>query len=368
MGYVVQGDIDISVLFDDEEYPLERFNVLNFLHIAQNSQFRLPTLHFSLIDQSQILKRRNILKDACKITIVIKAKGKEEEKAYRFRMFSYRPQQNASGDIYDIDGYLDSIPMWLTRQNVGYRGTTSNVISQIASQSGLMPKVEETNDSQLWLPQNRTNANFIHYLVKRGWQNETSFMQSVVLWNKELRYINVNRQRPAQHNLVYGEAKPNYIPVLDYTPSAVSGINNSTLGYKVSLYESNSQGPSNVANQLSFTPDTASPLYNRDVSQSLGRGVQKYLPINFGNVNSNYSRALYQNERYASLYNYSQQLLVNIPTEIEVFDIVNFNAEMTEGKTDQASTGNYIVTGKVIYVEGSRYYEKIIGHRHGTNL
>src|SRR5690606_33366761 len=114
MSYNIQDRISITISFEGLEYPLSKFNVLNFLHISSNVRMLLPQFHMSLTDQSGILAQMGI-KDSSKVTITIAAIGPDAvSKTYNFRVYSFKNALTGTGMQWEMDGFLDSIPYWFT--------------------------------------------------------------------------------------------------------------------------------------------------------------------------------------------------------------------------------------------------------------
>lgn len=366
MGYVIQNEIEVSVFFNNIEYPLSELNVLNYLLMTENAVSLVPTLTLSIFDQSQVFKNIDMLQDAAPIRVVIKAYGGEET-SYRFRLFSYSVDKSPSGDQYTINGYFDSVQYWLGRMTRSINATSSAAIAQIARQCGLQFSGDDTNDKQLWLPINRTNAAFVKYISKSGWSSNTSYMVSALNLQGTLLYKDLSRRRPIKARLHRGEFRKGLIPVTQHEPTTNSGLNNISDGYKANRFPQGANGTNEPIDKLQFTPDSSRPLLNPDVRKNIS-GSSRHGNICFGNNHPNRENAIYQNLRYASLYSYGDSLLTPMPTDLTLFDNINFTS-VVQANTDEdvGNSGLLVITARAVYIAGSNYYEKIVGVRHGTN-
>lgn len=367
MGYVIQNDIEVSVFFSDVEYPLSEINVLNYLLMTENAISLVPTLTLSVFDQSQIFKNLDFLQDAAPIRVVIKAYN-DEERTYRFRLFRYTIDKNPSGDQYTIHAYYDSVQYWLGRLSRSIHATSSNAIAQIARQCGLEFIGDETNDKQLWLPANRTNAAFVKYISKSGWSNPRSYMVCGLNLQGQLLYKDLSRNRPIKARFHRGEFRRGLVPVTQHEPATNSGLNNITEGYRSRRYPQGAAVRENRAiDELQFTPDSTRPLLNQKVRSEI-TSAHRFGKICFGNNHPNREHAIYQNQRYASLYSYGDSLLTPMPTNVTLFDNINFTSVVqANAEEDTGNSGRLIITAKAIYIAGASYYEKHVGVRHGTN-
>jgi len=370
MSYNIQDRISITISFEGLEYPLSKFNVLNFLHISSNVRMLLPQFHMSLTDQSGILAQMGI-KDSSKVTITIAAIGPDAvSKTYNFRVYSFKNALTGTGMQWEMDGFLDSIPYWFTTTADGIRGTSNEVLEQIAGVCGLQYEGTVTNDSQLWLPQNRIWGEFARRIVARGYANDKSCMKSVVTKEGILRYKDINNLPDANYSLLQGEMKEGWLPIVDHRPISDAGMNNALTGYMATRRQQSTVGTSDQQqfSELAFQPDSRTPLLDMETRSKVGRGRQQYSPIDVGNVHPAYEQAAYQNVRYGNLYNLAIECLSTFPTPLQVLDKFNFSSQLLGGEANNVTNGTYVQTGHVIFIQGINYYEKIIGVRHGTNI
>lgn len=368
MAYRVQDRLEISLFFNNREYPFEKLNTLDFMHIGVGTKVGLPMLHLSLTDNTNFFNKEQDLADGALIAIIITAQGMTAKKSYAFRLHSYREQYSGGGFRYQIDGYLDAPMFWNGRTTTPILGTSFDALKTICGQTELNLDGYQCNDTQLWRPQNYTWMDFSRKISERGWLSDTSCMQLGVELDKTMIYRDLNDLVPPSHTFITYQYTDNTIPVVDFQVKTNSGFNNKTTGYwdktiQQSVYANGSQ----AYDKLTFTPNTKVPLFNEKMKTAVKQGRVKFGPIDCGNVHESYEKALYQNIRYANLFSFGVELLTLFPTDVRLMDRVVFNCQLSSENTSKAYSGVYTVSSRAIYVQGANYYEKISAVRHGIN-
>ena len=368
MGYAVTDRIEISLFINNVEFPLDSLNLLNFLHIAYTTRGILPTCHLSVFDARHSLDSIQ-LQDGIPLRITVKALNSSTI-TYNFRKFHHKKDFNGNGFIYEMDGYLDFPQYWAGTSVGGIRGTSNDALSQVASTCGLRFDGTSTNDSQLWLPRNRTFGEFAGMIKRRGYASDGSYMELAVNPDGVLRYKDVNNLEPPTQKVVLGQYVQGAYTAVDYLPHAKSGITNKMTGYQNTRFDQSMVGSSlSTANaQVSFVPDSKSPLYNQAVATGISRGYSTFGGIDVGNTHDNYERAIYQNMRFANLYSLDVEFLMQTPTPFRLLDTFMFAVDQEVNKQDVAFGGVYTIAGKALFVTGTTYAEKLLGTRQGTNL
>ncbi len=368
MGYVVQGRIEVSIFINDVEYPLDPGgNTLNFLHVGVTTKGRLPTCHMALTDTLHSLDKLN-LQDAIPIRVAVKALT-GTTKTYFFRKFHHTKEFNGSAYQYSFDGYWDSIKFWTGTSIATIRGTSDDVLQNIATACGLSYDGVPTNDSQLWVPRNRSYGEFVNSVQSRGYIDQTSYMVAAVDLTGTLRYRNVNDLPDPTRTVIAHNLSTTAFTAMDFRPVAKSGLGNKLTGYWNTRHSQSMTGAtlSTPNDQLAFTPDVRSPLFNTAAKTESARGYQTYAAIDVGNVHGNYERAVYQNQRFANLFSLEVEFLMYTPTNFTLFDKFTFAVDAESQKQDLAYGGVYTIAGFSFLVQGATYAEKLLGVRHGTN-
>lgn len=366
-GYLVQNQLEVSIFINDIEYPIGAINMLQSLHITTTVRGSVPMLSMQLVDAQRLMEQIG-LKDGVPIRIVIKALGKNS-KTYNFREFTHQRIQSGANYVYRIFGYWDVPIYWATSTAASKKGTSNDVISFIASQCGMKYDGTSSNDSQLWMPQNKLYRAWAKSVVEAGYVNDNSSMSLGLDLDNTLRYKDVNNlPAPEKSVIAYQLSKEAYTAV-DFQITTSSGFNNALTGYQNMRYAQSSTADTTQEQiqNLVFKADVKSPLYNVSLKDKIGRGAVRFGPIDCGNVHTKYERAKYQNVRYANLFNLGLDLLMTMPTDIKLLEQINFSVQKEDTSIDTATSGIYTVTGHSIYIEAATYAERIGIVRHGTN-
>lgn len=367
MGYAVTDRIEISLFINNIEFPLDSLNLLNFLKIAYTTKGILPLCHLSVFDARHTLDQVQ-LQDGIPLRITVKALNTPTI-TYNFRKFHHKKEFNGNGFIYEMDGYLDFVKYWTGTSVGGIRGTSSDTLAQIASTCGLGFDGASTNDSQLWLPRNRTFGEFANMIKRRGYASDGSYMELGISPDGVLRYKDVNNLPPPVAKVVLGQYVQGAYTAVDYSPKAKSGITNKMTGYQNTRFDQSMVGASlsSPNANVSFVPDSKSPLFNTTVASDVARGYVTYGGIDVGNTHDNYERAIYQNMRFANLYSLDVEFLIQTPTPFRLLDTFTFAVDQEVNKQDVAFGGTYTIAGKALFVTGTTYAEKLLGTRMGLN-
>lgn len=367
MSYLLNQQIEISIFVADKEYPLEAINLLHWLHVATTFRHALPIVGFQILDVQHVFDRIGLL-DGTPLRVVVKANGKDN-RTFLFRKFNHKREFKGDAYQWTVYGYWDA-PMYWTASSVrAIEGTAHSVLQEIAQTCGLKYDGVATNDSQIWVPRNRTYRAWAKDIVDHSWVNDNSCMVLGVDLDGSLRFKNVNNlPEPTQKIIGYTFAK-DAMTASDIAVNASSGLNNALSGYQnmriaQSIVADETQV---VIKDLAFTPDVKAPLYNRELKDQLGRGSVRFSPIDAGNVHDNYEKAQYQNLRYRNLFSFGLDAQMIDTTDVQLGERLTLALQNEEAGQDTPNSGVYTVTGHAIYTQGANYAEKVGLTRHGTN-
>ncbi|BAG41650.1 hypothetical protein [Ralstonia phage phiRSL1] len=368
MGYTVADRLEVTILIDGVEFPLDTLNFLHMLHIGCSTRTRVPTCRFVIGDARHAMDAFN-LQDGIPLTITLRALG-GDQRTYSFRKFNHKKSFNGECFVYDVDGYWDSPLYWAGTSTTSIRGTSDEVLKQIAATCGLKYDGVSTTDSQLWTPRNRSYAEFVKAVVARGYVNNTSYMVAGLGLDGVLRYRNVNQLPKSKLQVTLGQIVPGSYVAMDYQPVAASGMSNKMQGYQHTRYGQSLVNPqaTDSWSQLTYVPDVTSPMLNQTISQKIVSGYRSYGGLDIGNTHPAYEQARYQNQRFAALYNTAVEFLMLTPTTFNLFDKFTFAVDAENQKSDTAYAGEYTIAAQALFVQGASFGEKILGVRQGTNM
>jgi hypothetical protein len=366
-AFLLLNQLEVSVYLNDLEYPLGAVNLLNSMHIVTTARGSVPLLSMQITDVQGLMEVIG-LKDGIPIRVVIKAIGKNAT-TYNFLLFTSRKEQSGGSYTYTIFGYWKAPLYWNSSTSTPIKGTSDDALSQIADACGLDYDGTDTGDSQLWLPQNKLYRAWAKAIAGAGYVDDTSCMALAVDLDNTLVYKNLNDlDAPTKSIVAYQYSKQSYTAV-DFKSKTVSGFNNAVTGYNNMRYVQSTVGDDTQTSieNLTFTPDVTSPLYNQDLKDQMARGAVRFGPIDVGNVHEQYEKALYQNLRYMNLFNFGLDALLQMPTEIGMFEQIDFSVQKEDTSVDKINSGTYTVAARALYIQGATYNELIGLVRHGTN-
>lgn len=375
MGYIIQDKIEISLFFSGDEFPLNAYNSLSFLQIDISSKQALPQVALSITDASMFLSPNGYLQDAAPFSIVLKPTGSDVSTTFNFRIYKFREVKTVSGTRYQIDGFWDSLPYWLTTTSAGIRGTSDSVLSEIAASCGLRYSGTSTSDGQLWMPQNMTYAMWARDLALHGYVSDKSLMVlgvDVIDSQAVILYRDFNAIQTTPITMSIGQQVPGEVSCADFRVHANAGPANKNSGYHQVRYLQSAIGPDQTPYQsMEVTPNSRSPLYSMDARATAKRGSFLYSGIDFGNVNpDSYEKGRYINARGAGLLSAKIDVMAINYTGIRLFDRINVVArnESSNAEVDNAWSGLYTVTSLSYRIDTTNYSEVVEGYRDGTNV
>lgn len=359
MSYKVKDEIELALYIEDQEYPLGALNCLNFFHCAESTQYLVPTFHFAILDVTKSMTAMN-LTDASRIRLVIK--DTDFQQTMRFRHGTHFKPPSGGEELYDVDGFLDCPRFKDGTASLPINATSSGALSEVAGLCGLEYDGDATNDQQLWYPRNLSFSKFVNYIANHGYATDQSHMATAVTLDGTLRYKDV-RAIKTFAPVTYGYSTSGVLQAMECTPITDSGMSNSLVGYRHSRVVQ-SVFKSGAFDELAVNPKSKDMMVNSQVRDAMKRGTISFSPISWGNEHEQYERARYQNSRFDALRNVGVTLLFPKPTNFKVLDGLQLT---TNQHTHSAYDGEYVVSHKVIYVQGNTYAEKIIAYREGKS-
>lgn len=363
-------DVTIGgVQLPDNEFAFHR------LSLVSDCKFFVPMMTLAFADPKDVLRKAGVtLYDAIPIVISLGGNG-AEKRNYEFRMFRYQQQHGGNVQQYKLNGYLDA-PLYLGGSDTkGYKGTTSEVISQVASKCGLLAEVDSTTDSQQWWQANKRNSEFVRYLAQHGFKTEDSHMSVGLRLDKTLRYLDVNAIEDSNDVwLSYTKNASNVARLVDHAFSDPMGGNNFIRGYRSRMVDQKVDTPDTNYNDSTLNPRATTVGMNLDIQSQIDRGKVEFSPLySPEQVHENWAKARHQNLRSQYLNNTTCKAFTPNQTGLDLFDSVKLDSSLaakdntdSDGAEDSRA-GQYIVSGKSIILVGKNYGESLSLVRGGLN-
>jgi hypothetical protein len=359
--------VGIQIFINGREFPLDRVNSFETLHISCSARLFIPMMNLRIRDAARWLSKTQDLVDGVPIIITYENQG--VRRTHRFRLHNFTDVQDSTGISYSIDGYLDNPLWWLASDVQIIKGTSNEVIARIAEKCKLDYRGTKTTDSQLWAQKNKKYHEFAKTVTRHGYVDNESCMVLAYDLDDKLFYTNVSVKKEAVAKFFTARFDQNAYTVTDVQNKNRSGIMNNISGYaegvrNQSLFNLNQ---SSLKDKVDAVKLSQKLMLHSDLYNLVNQSRVFFRPIDAGNVHSNYDAAAYQNKRIANLYAFNVEVTIAEPTkDVRLLDFVDFEAKTQDGQV-AAMSGRYIVTSRVIYIQGINYNEKFELTRQGLN-
>lgn len=365
--FSIEGRLSIGIFFDGKEFPFERANSLDFLHLVAATKIAVPMLHFRIQDTLGWIARNSALFDGVPITITLSPKNREAT-SYTFRLNSYKENKSNDPISYEIDAYLDVPKYWSGSQREPIVGTSSSALEEIAKTCGMFHQVETTSNSQQWLPHNRKYHEWAREIARSGYASDNSCMVLAVDFDKVMRYININASRQLAGRLSLINKIDGMYHVVAHKPRTLSGTSNHLGGYN-SIHVQ--QRPTEDARYRIHkridvrNDEKGNIMMSGEVKKASEHTNVMFGPIDPGNVSETYERGVYQNRRMQSLYSVGLEILTQDLTNLGVLAAVELATP--DHKALRSYAGRYVVAARTLYIQGINFYEKLLLIRKTLN-
>ena len=370
MAFNINNQLEVVIEFETSkevftEFPCTDVCTLSELNMTESVKFHVPLLYLQLEDGIEFFSHFPFT-DGCRIRITILINSQPFQRA-EFRVFNHISTLTAVGKTFKIDAYLNCPKYWFGSDCVGYRGSTSQVIQQIALLNKFQTDCDTTQDSQLWMQGNMSYADFVRYLTQHGFAGVGSYMMSGLSLTQTLVYRNVNKLTEANIKVATYADSPGFFKATDINISSNSGLNNGGGGgYASLLREQKTNAKDATFNSL----DVKLKEQNINIDTNLVSEVKRS-KVQFSYFNPDQSpnlwQGVYQNDRYSRLYTINCNMIIDSPTPLTLLTPYSLSAYMPGGGVDTKNSGVYIVDTRCIIVRGNKYAERISSCRMGVN-
>lgn len=356
----VAGSWALEVIAGGKDLLLDTSN-LQYIYVISNVQQPLPSVSLGFKDDTG-KALQNVLGDGEPLTVSI---GNPDFHIYNGLQFltSGLPKilPTASYSVMEYNGWLNK-PKWLRKVvDKHYEGPASSVIAQLASEAGLIPEVDTSQDAQIWLPTRTSLSNYAHHILQRSWIGEADALMMAVMDNAKLKLKGINNITSSSEKLTFSNLPDQGQQILDYKVRPRASSANAAGGYGVTSIGIQPDGQVFEGNDVSVKMMSAATSIGAAIKESvgqLGTRINALSPL-AGNTHDKWYEALHQNVRVKSTYAFDIEFLTDIPTKLEVFDTIQFNP-VSAGQEVRALSGKYIVTAINKLIVAGRYLEKLV--------
>lgn len=371
MGFNVNNMLEVVIEFEtakDEftEFPCIELCTLTELNLTESVKFHVPLLYLQLEDGIDFFNKFSFT-DGCRIRVTILINSKTFQQV-EFRIFNHNTTLTTVGRTVTIDAYLNCPKYWFTSACTAYRGSTSQVMKQIATLCDFGSDCDSTQDSQLWMQGNMTYSDFVRYLTQRGFAGKGSYMMSGLTLSKSLIYKNVNKLPDSGIKVATFNQSEGFFLATDFSITSNSGLNNGGGGGYASLLrmQTMSSAKDTTYNKLDVKKKESNVNIDTTVVEEVKRSKTMFSHFN-PDQSLNFWEGVYQNDRYARLYTVNCNMIINSPTPLTLLTPYTLSAYNANGVIDTKNSGVYIVDTRCIVIRGNKYAERISACRMGVN-
>lgn len=362
-AYGVEGLWDCELSIGGKEYPATTTNINELLWFESIHQ-SLPSLNLTFKDWTGEYAKLAAAGDGVKINITL-GDGKGGKTAAVFNIQG-PPQVMAGNGTYmvKVNAVLDAIEYNRKMPSGLYEGTSSDAIKKLASEAGLTPEtVGNTNDSQTWLPNNKTIVNFIHSIASHAYAGDASAMIFGVTDQKKLIYGDANELIKQDSGIKFGyDPLQGHIIIQDWNGTSSGMVANNFKSYGATTAFWSPEGILQEFNKITATLFGGMFSFSNDNAQRTGdlgaRLDTKPRPAN--NTHEKYNEAEHINSRTKAMWNIDLNMIVYQWTGLELLKAAEV-VPPSHGEPGVADmfTGKLMLTAKTKALMNSKYIERL---------
>lgn len=358
----IKNQYNIDLRIGGKKIIATHSNVLN-LNTIENQAMHLPTIQMSIQDDDGELAAIVRSGTDVPIELTFGDGGKSGEQTATWLIQGQPSLEHSKGTyIVHMEGMLDKVQYARKIVSGLYEGNASDVISKIAGEVGLTFKGDSSNDSQVWLPNNKSLAGYATHVVNRAYAGATSVFAKAVNEGSELLMKDLSKLTNGGTVFGLGDGA---IPILTYSSSSMASLANHT---RAAGSHSSGYDPEGVFQELTkvtatFVGNTLG--FSESFQSSIGDlgGRLDTIIRDAGNVHAKYQEALHQNKRLRSMLSHDLQIVIDNFSGTSILEGAtaippSFLTTMRDS-VNKTLAGNYIVSTKTRSLQGSQYFEKL---------
>lgn len=365
----IKNQVFITIKIDGQ--PLE-YVVIKDLTLAEGNGAYAPTMRLELDDPTSLLAQSRALSEGNLVEVLIsRSQDSNSAEARRYRIFGPTRENNSYNNNILIVGILDS-PKYLTASiRSCHTGTSDQVLKEVAGLCGLEYEGPSNgralNDRQNWWDVCTTRARFVYEVVRHGYMDDKSCMESVVTSTQDLRYRNIiDEINTPLDKIKYvfthstldnalDSGKKEFI-VKEARDRSTSGAMANWVNYGSTRCRNNIDGVQKNRKEVQVKAPGQYLAINQEISEMVKRTRFDYAQIDCSNTHKDYENAWYQNLKQLALFTETMSLLVTDVTDIKLLDPIIYRQADADPTEKVRNEDRYIVTGKTIVVRGGVHY------------
>lgn len=319
-------------------------SILSFSVIADEKSY-LPCLELSILssmDNIEFLESNGCSNDYASIQVSF-GMNVDTATSIPFRLISWKKKEVESGVVLTIVGLYDNLPYITNRTpEIAIDANSSAFIKKICTKYGLSTKNFSyiTSDFGIWNTSGKTAAEAVSWATDISYLKDQSVMHSAVDLDGSLVYRDVldnSFSFRKKFKTVIDNKDNNYF-LVDTIEKSIASESTILNGYSSKLiYQDISKDSTKILERLPITlPSSYSINLNKSALSEINAASMDTV-IDFGNGHTNYSKALYNNRRYNSLFSCLYRASTIGKIDINILDsVLVFNA------TNQMSVPAYV--------------------------
>jgi hypothetical protein len=333
----------------------------------------IPIAKFIFVDHHGTLVGDQALNDGTKISVVM-GRDTENSVSYDFLVYSINSYEEGGANVQEVYCLLDKPPLTTGASKSVHSGTSSQVLSEISSESNMLFDGPSTEDNMTWINCGGTRLQFMDKVCLRSYRSDNSCMSHVVDFDtvilKDLFEIFSGVPSHNLHYSINSNAADTGIKVeLDESkPCSRTGFYNQATNYGHRHWQHSLTG-----DVMEFSTINPKVLGAGLPINSQIKGNLEFASLTVGsnfdtgggslpgaNVHTNYHKAKYQNLRYLSLFSEGVRVLTREFVNIPLFSLVSYlHGSIRDSSTvpNRKYSGNYIVGSKTLVLRGKHYAE-----------
>lgn len=360
---IIDGQIVLDVAIDGISLPLELMGC-PYIQIDTSREIGLPILTMTIADTQFLLRSVTPLQDGTLIAVSIGVSDGSKN-VYEFRCADTHERSG----MFTISGYLNAPRYVGSTLSKPMLGTASEVLKTLCKLCGLDFVIPDTNDYQLWMPNNERIINFVRRIVDQSQIDDDSIMQAYISAEGVFYLTDLNKEQQSTATFGYR----NGIPISECTPFG-SSSKNVFGGYGKKMVLQSIAGNTTLDSMAIGKMASRLNAHPR-MKKYLEESITDFSPIiHPANVHKNFLQARYRNERGYLLMTtvglsiaYAARTTVR-GTQFVTLDLTSESSLTNLEATQQINNGKWWVLNKSLYVESARYFERLELRRNGYEV
>mgnify|MGYP003618092652 CR=1 FL=1 len=391
----IKEQIGVELFLNDQPVPTGQ-STYGTIQVVETIKYVVPFMRFDLDDTTFKLADERQITEGTKIKSRFYRFSDENKAPFSKFIVMRKPtgQRSPEGTTPQYwYAFLDAPEYWGKVEQMSVRGTSADVVTEVAGKCGLKPFVDPTADNQVWLNYNDTLARFLKKTVAHGYVDNSSTMALACTARHELLYrdlATIFKNKPKLRIIVggpvgsffsrfaanigfagdgnaYGEDGVREVFGFQDRPSTNAGSSNAYMNYGYHQhYDDFGSAKSNQKYKAKkYFPNIH---INPELKSKIGLTRVDHYRMGFGNTHKKYVQAAYQNSRGLALFSEQLIVMVNNLTDVRLFDVVDVRMfRSPDDATLLHESGLYVVVIKSASMKNGRnYQEKLVLVRNGT--